>query len=140
MNDYEEYAELRRKESANARSKRYVPDHFHSKSQRLKTLPVTRVGEIAKEVIKALTEIKPFVFHAAISGNSVYLKFEHYRYRTVRISDHPQGKKRGYLKYRWNICVGYPLPVPTAENRFFYTEKQLTEFYIEILKLKRKSE
>lgn len=128
--EYLEYCEWRKTQGARV-GKNYIPKQYHSKPERLRTInPHTEVGRLAAQVLKDLEDIGAFVYHAAVSGHSVYIKFGNPCYKTLRISNHPQRKKRAHLQYKWNLCVGWnPRPKDDHFNRCYFHPTHLPQFY-----------
>lgn len=56
--------------------------------------------QICREFLAKAKHLKPYIYHKAITTNSIYVKFESDSLRSLRISGHT-GKS--LYKYRWNL-------------------------------------
>ena len=63
---------------------------------------------IANEIIKKLKDgygIHSYIYHKAVTSNSVYVKFEDNRIGSIRLADHTG---RGKYRYRFNVRSDIP--------------------------------
>ena len=90
------------------------------------------VEEITLDCMEKLHDLGIYISNRSTS--SVYLKFKDMSLRSLTIRDHPG--KPGY-KYKWNIIIGYRGPKVQIDGRirrYYYSEKNLQEFYEDILR------
>jgi hypothetical protein len=87
---------------------------------------------ILSQVLFELFELGPYVYTYARSTSSIYVKFKAPDLKSLTIRDH-QGIPK--YKYKWNVVIGYDGAKRVVDDgvvRYFYNERQLSEFYADI--------
>ena len=89
--------------------------------------------EVKELILEELKDLQPYVYHSAMSSNSIYIKFKDARLGSLRISDHCGIKK---YKYKWNLrsdqIEDFLLDTDEGRRRFYYSFNALTQFYSRI--------
>jgi hypothetical protein len=87
---------------------------------------------ILSEVVFELSELGPYVYTYAKTTSSIYVKFKASDLKSLTIRDH-QGIPKYH--YKWNIVIGYDGARKVVDDgivRYFYNERQLSDFYADI--------
>ena len=55
---------------------------------------------LADQILSELSQFGPYIYHKAVTSNSIYVKFPHWGLGSVRIGDHTGRQK---YRYRWQL-------------------------------------
>jgi len=87
---------------------------------------------LAGRVLRALANLGLHVTNYSVTTNSIYLKFDNPALRSMTIRDH---NTKAQYKYKWNLVIGYKGPHMVQDKkvpRYYYSQKQLKDFYTHI--------
>lgn len=95
--------------------------------------------DMAHQVLNALRDqgIEGYIYHKAVTTESVYVKFEDQRLCSLRIGDH-DGKER--YRYKWNLRSDYTkfkVKIDNGIKRFFFPWEEWSRLVDRIVEYKR---
>lgn len=90
--------------------------------------------KIAEYFLKKLAPEGAYIYHEAVTTNSIYIKFKNEKLKSLTIRDHNTKKK---YRYKWNFRVdltGKKMEEDRGVKRYFYG----IDSYLELVKHIRK--
>ena len=72
---------------------------------------------LSKIVLKELSDLGAYIYHKAVTSDSVYIKFSNPKLGSLRISDH---EGRSKYSYRWNLRSDLESYVDKYQGRYYY--------------------
>lgn len=85
--------------------------------------------QIANKVISELSDLGAYIANESYSTNSIYIKFNDERLRSLTIRDHNTIKK---YRYKWNIRLDKKKSyeqIDKGAKRFIFSVNDLDKFY-----------
>ena len=91
------------------------------------------IADVTDQVMKALKKFDVYIYHAATSTGSTYLKFRRRGMRSVRISDHT-GRDRYH--YRYNVRLDHQgAPMRTTSSgwiQLYYSPRDIDQLVADV--------